>query len=108
MVGQVLRSLGAAGVVVSRQGRHGGFRLARPAGTIPLRAVIAAVGSGERLDTLTDPSDTSRPVSQSGSALPANRAEGAVDRFWRTLDSPIRGKLSAVTGADLLAESAPS
>lgn len=109
MLGVVLRSLAAAGLVVSRQGWHGGFRLAVPADTIPLRAVISAVGSGESLDPAAEPQ---RGPSDAGDqlphSLPADRAAGVVDDFWRSLDSQIQGTLATVTVADLLAQSAAS
>jgi Rrf2 family iron-sulfur cluster assembly transcriptional regulator len=39
---RVMRDLGAASLVTARTGRTGGYRLARPAGSITLLAVIAA------------------------------------------------------------------
>lgn len=40
---KILHALSKAGLVETKRGYHGGFRLARPAGEIPLAEVIAAV-----------------------------------------------------------------
>ncbi len=46
---QVMRDLATAGLVVAYEGRAGGYRLARPPGTISLLDVIGAVERDERL-----------------------------------------------------------
>jgi Rrf2 family protein len=40
---QVMRDLSAAGLVSATTGRHGGYRLARPAATLSLLAIVEAV-----------------------------------------------------------------
>ena len=48
-VTQVMGDLVRAGLVANRRGRHGGYRLARPAADISLLAVVEAVeGDGRR------------------------------------------------------------
>jgi len=42
-VAKVLKALAAGGLVVSQRGAHGGYRLLRPLGAIPVADVIAAV-----------------------------------------------------------------
>ena len=103
MLGQVLRALGAAGILVARQGWHGGFRLARPAGTIPLRAVVSAVGSGGFPTGSGDFATGSAGDAGNGHAQRQTAAE-AVDRFWQALDSQVQQTLESVTIQDLLPE----
>src|ERR1700678_2099470 len=47
MLGVVLWSLRNAGILDSRPGWHGGFRLARPPEMIPVQSVIAAAANDE-------------------------------------------------------------
>ncbi|MCC8190524.1 MAG: Rrf2 family transcriptional regulator [Planctomycetes bacterium] len=47
---RVLAKLKKAGIIASRQGIDGGFRLARPAGSITLREVVEAVEGGIHLN----------------------------------------------------------
>lgn len=46
MLEQLLLQLRRGGLLEARRGRLGGYRLARPAGSIPLAAVLAALGHG--------------------------------------------------------------
>jgi Rrf2 family protein len=46
MLEQLLLRLRRAGVLVARRGRLGGYRLAQPAATINLAAVLAGLGEG--------------------------------------------------------------
>lgn len=46
MLEQLLLQLRRAGLLEARRGRLGGYRLARPAGVIPMAAVLAALGQG--------------------------------------------------------------
>jgi Rrf2 family protein len=101
MLGQVLRSLGAAGILVARQGWHGGFSLARPAEAIPLRSVIAAVGSGESPRPQPGPPRYDDIARSNGSSRHNDAAE-AVDDFWHSLDVQVQATLEAMTIGDLL------
>ena len=51
MLEQLLLQLRRAGLVEARRGRHGGYRLARPAASITVAEVLLAVGAGLDLDT---------------------------------------------------------
>jgi FeS assembly SUF system regulator len=42
-VAKVLKALAATGLVASQRGAHGGYRLLRPLGAIPIADVIAAI-----------------------------------------------------------------
>ncbi len=46
MLEQLLLQLRRAALLEARRGRRGGYRLARPAGAIPLADVLAALGQG--------------------------------------------------------------
>lgn len=46
MLEQLLLQLRRAGLVEARRGRHGGYRLARPAAAIAVAEVLEAVGAG--------------------------------------------------------------
>ena len=100
MLGQVLRSLGAAGILVARQGWHGGFSLARPANGIALGSVIAAVGSGEG-PASPDEAAHSGGTSGNGAHGPDGPA-AAVEEFWRSLDTQVQATLETMTVGDLL------
>ena len=97
MLGSVLQALTGAGVLTSRAGWHGGFRLSRPPETISLRDVIAtasapptATGAGRR-DRSTAP------------AASGGDPEDSVDRFWIDLDRHVQRLLASLTVADLVA-----
>jgi Rrf2 family protein len=87
----VLRPLVTAGVLRSLNGRHGGYRLARPAQDITLLEVIEAVDGPIRGDA--------PPVGagKEGAAL-AKRLQEACDRAAEL----VRGRLAKVTLADLV------
>jgi Rrf2 family protein len=51
MLEQLLLQLRRAGLVEARRGRHGGYRLARPAASITVAEVLRAVGAGLDLGT---------------------------------------------------------
>ncbi|MGA2519561.1 MAG: Rrf2 family transcriptional regulator [Acidimicrobiales bacterium] len=92
----VLWSLRAAGIVDSRPGWHGGFRLARPPATIPVRAVIAAASRVGTADVPGAATSTSANVARDE---PAELVAG----FWQALDEYVQGTLDAFTVADLAA-----
>lgn len=102
MVGAVLWSLVAAGIVESRAGWHGGFRLTREPQDIPIRAVIEAVSLDGSTPAIGGNGDGSGPddESQTGS----RHAAEVVAAFWRALDDEVQGKLTTFTVADLAAE----
>jgi Rrf2 family protein len=91
----VLRSLRSAGVVESRPGWHGGFRLCQSPDQITLDRVVAAV-QGAAADASNRESEVE--VSRSGAAH-------MVASFWQTLDRQILASLMSLTVADLAAYS---
>ncbi len=99
LLGSVLWCLKAAGIVDSRQGWHGGFRLAHLPEAIPLRAVFAAA-SGARPGAERHEGSVSahrvRPPAPSG-----DRATDLVSGFWQSLDTMVQGALEAFSVADL-------
>ena len=101
LLGGVLWGLRSAGIVDSRPGWHGGFRLARLPETIPLQEVIAAAGRDEGTAT---PFDGISVVEGDESVeLPGDRAAGLVAHFWQVLDTQVQEALQAFTVADLAA-----
>jgi Rrf2 family protein len=101
LLGGVLWCLAGAGIVDSRRGWHGGFRLAQNPEAIPVQAVIAAASGDE------DPSPASSHPPQVGGAHrspePADGAANLVANFWQALDNRVQEKLAGFTVADLAA-----
>jgi len=86
----VVRDLRQAGLVRSRRGCEGGYWLGRPAGSISLADVVAAV-DGELLTVNGEaPESLEYPA-------PAER----VDALWRALRAHVSELMAAVTIADL-------
>lgn len=100
LLGGVLWGLRSAGIVDSRPGWHGGFRLAASPETISLQAVIAAASGGETPLPLASggpqEDDTSTGESVDGAAA-------LVAGFWWALDLRVRETLTSFTVADLAA-----
>lgn len=95
LLGGVLWYLSAAGIVDSRPGWHGGFRLARAPHEISLGAVIAAASG-----------DGGTVLRQGGPPPPADRdglGDDVVVRFWHALDRTLQRTLEGLTVADLAA-----
>jgi len=88
----ILRQLTLSGIVESRRGSDGGFRLARPAQAISLAEVVSAVGKH-----------------QSASAPAASGTGSAVTRVWTRLEREVERVLSAIPLSDVAAadQSAP-
>ena len=100
MLASVLQRLRDAGIVESRRGWQGGFRLGRPPGRIALNVVIAATASGnERSSAL--PNIGARLGPHLSTPELNDRVAELVNGFWRALDDHIQGTLSAFTVADL-------
>lgn len=99
-----LQALAAAGIVDSVPGRHGGYRLARPADEISLLHVVLALEGEERAFKCTE-------IRRQGpSAVPAERYVrpcGIARAMWRAEDA-WRADLDRTTLADLVAELATS
>lgn len=100
MLASVLWNLGAAGILESRPGWHGGFRLARPAHAITVSSVIAASESSDENATV----DPSRPVPVRAEFSDPERRQKAghlVESFWHALDDHVQDILATFTVADL-------
>jgi Rrf2 family nitric oxide-sensitive transcriptional repressor len=100
LLGGVLWCLAGAGIVDSRRGWHGGFRLAQHPESIPVQAVIAAVSADDA------PLPAASQVPLIGATPAPEVGEGAaslVASFWQALDNRVQEKLAGFTVADLAA-----
>jgi Rrf2 family protein len=92
-----LQALTAAGLLESRGGRHGGYRLSRPAGRITLLEVVLAVEGNETFFRCTE-------IRRRGPSAVAGRAYsprcGVAGAMWRA-EQAWRDELSRVTLAEL-------
>lgn len=94
-VAKLLKLLVKAGLVESTRGAHGGYRLARPAGTITIADVVAAL---EGPIAITACATHGGGCTIEGSC--ASRSN------WRLIDDAIRRALSAVSLAEMAAPTA--
>jgi len=92
---EVLRNLRGAGLVESRPGWYGGFRLSLPADEITLDRVVAAV---QRSVAVKGADELQLEGRHSGAAH-------MVASFWQSLDQQILSSLTSLTVADLAAHS---
>lgn len=95
-VEQILLRLRRAGIVASTRGAHGGYRLARPAGEISMRALIAA----SELGTF-DLHCVSHPVAEERCSEAQNCS---IRPVWQLLQQRIDDVLESVHLADLLTD----
>ncbi|MDI6518049.1 RrF2 family transcriptional regulator [Streptomyces coelicoflavus] len=93
----ILSELRHAGVVDSRRGQDGGYRLARPAATVAVADIIRAVDGPLANVAGTRP----EALELSGSAEPLREV-------WISLRSSIRTVLEHVTLADIVARDLPA
>jgi len=61
---QLLLKLRRAGVVEARRGRHGGYRLLRPAAALSLAEVLAALATADAPQEPEDPNDATARVTE--------------------------------------------
>lgn len=90
---QVLGELARQGLVEATTGRHGGYRLARPAGEVSLLAVIEAVEENATVN--------GRCVLRGGPCRPDGRC--AVHDVFSAAQSGFRATLAAASLADVAA-----
>jgi FeS assembly SUF system regulator len=90
-VAKVLKIMTSAGLVVSQRGARGGYRLARPLGSIPVADVIMAIDGPIALTACVEHSATICDVS---GLCP-------VKGRWDTVNAAIQDALSAITLADM-------
>jgi len=87
---QVLLGLRRAGLLVSRRGSSGGYRLARPADQITVGAVLRAVEGAEAAES----------GRRSGKSPHPDDA-GDLAELWREIDRAVSGVIDHVTVEDL-------
>ena len=96
-VAKVLKALTCSGLVVSQRGARGGYRLARPLGSISICDVIGAVDGPIALAACVD-----------GGADDCNvQSVCAVKGRWDLVNDAIRGALNQITLAEMRAASIP-
>ncbi len=96
-VAKVLKILAGGGLVASQRGAHGGYRLARPLGTIPVSDVIAAIDGPIALTACVE---GSAGGCESESLCP-------VRGRWDPVNTAIQEALGAITLADMQAAGVP-
>ena len=89
-VGKLLKLLNGEGIVQSRQGRSGGYFLARPAGRITLAEIIEAIDGPIAM------TDCFRPDHDC-----AMQGDCAVRPHWEAINQGVRALLDATTLADM-------
>jgi Rrf2 family protein len=89
MLEQLLLQLRRAALLEARRGRRGGYRLARPAGAIPLADVLAALGQGLG----SEPAGAGREL-----------VGGAADRVAALMEQRLRAALERELARCTLAE----
>ncbi len=91
-VAKVLKALAGSGLVASQRGAHGGYRLMRPLGAIPIADVIAAIDGPIALTACVD----------GGAGCEAEWICPVRGR-WDPVNEAIQQALSAITLADMQA-----
>lgn len=94
-----MQALSKAGIVRSSRGRHGGYRLARPAGAITLWDILAAIEGAKPAFTCTE-------IRQNGpcGAKPEEcRTPCAIAASFHAAEDAFRNRLKATTLADIAA-----
>ena len=82
---RVLAILAKSGLILALEGRHGGYRLARPASEITLAEVYRAVGGDPVLRPNPATANPRCPISVAMTAAFAEIAADAEDRFQEAL-----------------------
>jgi FeS assembly SUF system regulator len=90
-VAKVLKTLAASGLVISQRGAHGGYKLLRPLGSIPIADVIAAIDGPIALAACVDGSATE---CESQSLCP-------VRGRWDPVNDAIQQALTSISLADM-------
>ena len=96
-VAKVLKILAGGGFVASQRGAHGGYRLTRPLGTIPVSEVIAAIDGPIALTACVE---GSAGGCESESLCPMRGR-------WDPVNTAIQEALGAITLADMQAAGVP-
>jgi len=94
MLEQVVLRLRREGLVEARRGRHGGYRLAAQAESLPLQQVLQAVGGLRRAGVSPEPPDSA--------GLEASAGLRVERQLQRRLDRLVLQELQQLTLAELL------
>ncbi|WP_290886094.1 SUF system Fe-S cluster assembly regulator [Arenimonas sp.] len=94
-VAKVLKPLAHAGLVESFRGANGGYRLARPAHEIPLKAVVEAIEGPLNMTECSGEHSNCE-----------HEAHCGVQTHWRRINDVIADALGGITLADMLPPSA--
>ena len=97
-VAKVLKTLVAAGLVTSQRGAHGGYRLTRPLGALPIADVIEAIDGPIALTACVEGAGLGCDV---GTLCPMRGR-------WDPVNTAIREALGAITLADMQHSARPS
>jgi FeS assembly SUF system regulator len=90
-VAKVLKTLAHAGIVAGARGAAGGYRLARPAASISIAEVVAAIDGAMSLTQCTS------------GALACQRSDFCMTRpHWHRINQAVGTALSAITVADMV------
>jgi len=92
----LLSRLADAGLLASQRGRHGGYRLARPADDITVAEVLAVAGENLSLNTCV-----------AGPATCAMSSRCAMHPVWDSASNVLRDHLGALTLRQVVAMESP-
>ena len=98
VVRRVMGELRQAGIVASARGHDGGWRLTRPAGTVTLQQVHAALGESLLVRAESDPGDPGCTI--------VRTVDRVMGEFLADAEALLAARLSRISLADLAAERA--
>lgn len=101
-VAKLMGTLKRAGLLASSRGVAGGFRLARPTGSISVADIVEAVDGPIALTSCQNQHGPGQPESGFGATC-ALEGSCAVRPHWGPINHAVRAALAAVTLADLAA-----
>ena len=97
-VSKVLKNLAHAGIVTGSRGAAGGYRLARPAETVSVAEVVAAIDGDIGITQCTSHATAAHPTTCERTHFCPTRPH------WQRINSAVSAALSAVTLADMVAD----
>lgn len=95
VIRNLLRSLKAAGIIISKEGRDGGVRLSKPPGRILLSEIFAAVEGSSLLKAHANPEHKACPVSRA--------MKRVLPRIFREVDLAVQKTLRNKTLKQVIA-----
>ncbi|HEV7291576.1 MAG TPA: Rrf2 family transcriptional regulator [Devosia sp.] len=99
VVRRVLGELREAGIVTATKGHDGGWRLARPAAEVSLRAVYAAMGESLLIRTQSDPGDRQCGI--------VRAVDSVMTDFLSEAEALLAARLERISLADLAVQALP-